>query len=434
MPSIPNLNSSQRGEDEVLVRVEGVSKKFCRDLKKSLWYGVCDIASELLPVGQRNELSVAGGENSEQAVTRYSSPDTSLRKDEFFAVKDVSFELKRGECLGLIGRNGAGKTTLLKMLNGLIKPDSGRIEMRGRIGALIALGAGFNPILTGRENVYVYGSVLGLTKKEIDEKFDEIMEYSDLHQFINSPVRSYSSGMQVRLGFAVAVILLQPDVLLLDEVLAVGDAQFRAKCFNTVSKLMGNSAVIFVSHNIDQVAQMSNRGLFLEDGKQIIFGDLDEAVRAYTDRGTEGDAASRSESFLKHAESVETVQIILENDEELEFGGIVKLTIDIELNKSEHDCLLRIPFYYQDGRIAAEYNSRIARQDILLKSGKNRLMVQLGPINLKQGDYYLGILINDSTRAGQLFWSYKQTHIRISGAMGSASFYQLNGIIRDEIK
>ena len=160
--------------NEVLIKVDGVSKKFCRSLKKSLWYGLKDIASEA--AGRR-------------------SGDDRLRPEEFLAVNDVSFEVKRGECLGLIGRNGAGKTTLLKMLNGLIKPDKGRIEMRGRVGALIALGAGFNPILTGRENIYVNGSVLGLTKREIDHKIDKIIDFSEIRDFIDVPVQSYSSGM-----------------------------------------------------------------------------------------------------------------------------------------------------------------------------------------------------------------------------------------------
>ena len=235
--------STPPSDDEVLVRVEGVSKKFCRSLKKSLWYGVCDIAGELLPFGKRqrvagSELLVAGEEaevaGSELLVaseegrvagnesrvtrsasgpaTRHQSPATasetpsplvtaptgasgpvtshpplvtsptgeaSLRDGEFYAFRDVSFELRRGECLGLIGHNGAGKTTLLKMLNGLIKPDSGSITIRGRVGALIALGAGFNPILTGRENIYINGSVLGLTKKEIDAKIDEIIDFAE---------------------------------------------------------------------------------------------------------------------------------------------------------------------------------------------------------------------------------------------------------------
>ena len=169
--------------EDVLIRMEGVSRRFCHSLKRSLWYGVQDTFYDLL-----------GRDISTQ----------KLRHNEFWAVDDVSFELKRGECLGLVGRNGAGKTTLLKMLNGLIKPDRGRIVIRGRLGALIALGAGFNPVLTGRENIYINGAVLGLSRKEIDREIDGIIDFAEIGDFIDAPVQSYSSGMHVRLGFAVA--------------------------------------------------------------------------------------------------------------------------------------------------------------------------------------------------------------------------------------
>src|SRR5690606_1461878 len=163
---------------EVLIEVEGVSKKFCRSLKRSMWYGLQDMAFEALGRGGAHD---------------------RLRHNEFWAVDGVSFQLRRGECLGLIGHNGAGKTTLLKMLNGLIKPHSGTIAINGRVGALIALGAGFNPILTGRENVYVNGAVLGLTRAEINDRFEEILDFAEMAEFIDSPVRNYSSGMRVRL-------------------------------------------------------------------------------------------------------------------------------------------------------------------------------------------------------------------------------------------
>lgn len=243
--------------DDVLIRVEGVSKKFCRSLKRSLWYGVQDTVSDLL-----------GRDSSEQ----------QLRHNEFWAVNDVSFEVRRGECLGLIGRNGAGKTTLLKMLNGLIKPDRGRIEMRGRVGALIALGAGFNPILTGRENIYVNGAVLGMSKKEIDAKYDEIVDFAGIGEFIDAPVQSYSSGMQVRLGFAVAVAV-RPHILLLDEVLAVGDINFQAKCFNTLAKFRKDgTAFILVSHNMHMIARHCQSVLYIQGGQVAHMGDVDEAL------------------------------------------------------------------------------------------------------------------------------------------------------------
>ena len=231
---------------EVLIRVESVSKKFCRDLKKSLWYGVRDIGREI--------------------TGREKKP--GLRPSEFWALEDISFELGRGEVLGLIGRNGAGKTTLLKILNNLIKPDSGKVTIKGRVGALISLGAGFNPVLTGRENVYINGAVLGLKKKEITAKFDEIVDFAELEDFIDTPVQSYSSGMKVRLGFAVAATL-NPDVLLLDEVLAVGDMGFRIKCLNAVRRIMNETAVVFVSHSMQFVSQFCTRIAVMERGAFI---------------------------------------------------------------------------------------------------------------------------------------------------------------------
>jgi len=248
-------------ERETLVKVDHVGKKFCRDLKRSLWYGVQDLTSEFLGMNS--------GENTE------------LRSKEFWAVKDISFEVKRGECLGLIGRNGAGKSTLLKMLNGLIRPDKGRIEMNGRIGALIELGSGFNPILTGRENIYNNGSVLGLNKREIDAALDEIIEFSEIGKFIDTPVQYYSSGMKVRLGFSVAVHM-KPDVLILDEVLAVGDSGFRMKSFNKINEIMRNAAVIFVSHSMPHIATITNKILLLEKGIADYYGeDVSEGIDRY---------------------------------------------------------------------------------------------------------------------------------------------------------
>ena len=235
---------------DTLIKVDGVSKKFCRGLKKSLWYGLQDLGNELR--GRRH-----GGNGQ-------------LRADEFWAVRDASFELSRGECLGLIGHNGAGKTTLLRMLNGLIKPDQGRIEIRGKVGALIALGAGFNPILTGRENIYINASVLGLSKRHVDAKLDEIIDYSEIGEFIDTPVQNYSSGMSVRLGFSVAVVLIEPDVLFLDEVLAVGDIGFVIKCLNTMRRLTANSAVVFVSHSMQFISWFCTRVMVMKHGATLL--------------------------------------------------------------------------------------------------------------------------------------------------------------------
>ena len=239
----------KKPDNEVLVRCEKVGKKFCKSLKQSLWYGLQDTAGEL--IGR--------------------TKSAELRSNEFWAVQDVSFEVRRGECLGLIGHNGAGKSTLLKMLNGLIKPDTGRIEMHGRIGALIELSAGFNPILTGRENIYNKGAVLGFTKAEIDKTFDAIVEFAEIGGFLDTPVQNYSSGMKVRLGFAVSA-QMQPDVLIIDEVLAVGDMGFVIKCLNRVSEIMQNCAVIFVSHSMPMITTISNHALVMDKGRDIYQG------------------------------------------------------------------------------------------------------------------------------------------------------------------
>jgi lipopolysaccharide transport system ATP-binding protein len=246
---------------EPLVKVEGVSKKFCRNLKRSLWYGVKDLGNEV--IGRQH-----GGNGK-------------LRPDEFWAVKDVQFELMPGECIGLIGHNGAGKTTLLRMLNGLIKPDRGRIEMRGRVGALIALGAGFNPVLTGRENIYINAAVHGLTKKQTDAKIADIIEFAELGEFINAPVQSYSSGMIVRLGFAIAANT-EPDILLLDEVLAVGDLAFQAKCFNAIAEFRRRgTAFILVSHNMHHISRYADQVLYLKKGHIAHIGDSLQGIEKF---------------------------------------------------------------------------------------------------------------------------------------------------------
>src|SRR5262245_32381460 len=245
---------------DVLISVEHVSKKYCRSLKHSMFYGVQDVVRDIF---------------------RLDSYTGRLRDNEFWAIDGVSFEVKRGECLGIIGPNGAGKSTLLKMLNGILLPDKGKITMRGRVGALIELGAGFHPMLTGRENVYVNGAILGLTKKEIDRKFNEIVAFAELEDFIDSPVKFYSSGMYVRLGFAVAAHL-EPDVLLIDEVLAVGDNEFRTKCTRKIAQIIsGGTAFIFVSHNMNEIMRVCQRVIWLEKGQVVQSGDAPSTVSAY---------------------------------------------------------------------------------------------------------------------------------------------------------
>ena len=254
--------------DEVLVEASNVSKKFCRSLKRSLWYGVTDVASALTPWSR----GTSEGVNGERPA---------LRKDEFWALQDASFTLRRGECLGLIGHNGAGKSTLLKILNGLIPPDTGRITMKGRVSALIELNAGFNPILSGRENIFNQAALLGFSRDETLRRFDAIVEFAEIGDFLDMPVQNYSSGMRVRLGFAVAV-QMEPDILIIDEVLAVGDVAFRFKCLNAIGEIMKSSAVIFVSHTMPQIFRICTQVMVLDHGRVTYHGnDIGDGVTKY---------------------------------------------------------------------------------------------------------------------------------------------------------
>lgn len=206
-----------------------------------------------------------------------------LREGEFFAVDGVSFELIKGETLGIIGVNGSGKSTLLKMMNGIYMPDQGSIEIKGRVGALIEVGAGFHPMLTGKENIYINGSILGMSKREIDEKYSEIVDFSELADFIDTPVRFYSSGMFVRLGFAVAVYC-NPEILLIDEILSVGDISFQNKAFKKLYSLKEKAnGIIYVGHNMQHIRNMCDRIMVMDYGQKLFIGDVGEGIRFYQD-------------------------------------------------------------------------------------------------------------------------------------------------------
>jgi len=232
----------------------------------------------------RRGLQVGGGlRHSLEAFLR--SPIASLRRkkeETFWALKDVSLEVREGEILGLIGRNGAGKTTLLKILTRITRPTAGWAEIHGRVGSLLEVGTGFHPELTGRENTYLNGSILGMSKREIDRKFDEIVAFAEIDKFIDTPVKHYSSGMYVRLAFAVAAHL-EPEILLVDEVLAVGDVQFQKKCLGKMKDVGSHGrTILFVSHNVNAVATLCRSAMVLEKGRVAHYShNVQEALRLY---------------------------------------------------------------------------------------------------------------------------------------------------------
>lgn len=246
--------------DDVAVSVEGASKKFCRTLRRSMYYGAMDVMRSMVGIPSQTE---------------------TLRPDEFLAVDHVSLTLRRGETLGLMGPNGSGKSTLLRLMAGIYQPDTGRITITGRVGGLIALGAGFHPLMTGRENIYLNGAILGMPRAEIDAKFADIVGFAEIGEFLDAPVKTYSSGMYLRLGFAIA-ILSDPDVLLVDEALAVGDASFQKKCFEQILSLIKRgTAMVLVSHSVSAIERLCSQGMLLQRGRRIYAGDVRECVQRY---------------------------------------------------------------------------------------------------------------------------------------------------------
>lgn len=204
-----------------------------------------------------------------------------LKFEDFWALNDISFEINKGEVVGIIGRNGAGKSTLLKIISGILKSTSGSIEVKGNIVPMLELGSGFDYELSGRENIYLNGAILGYSKEFLNSKFEEILEFSELHKFIDQPIRNYSSGMLMRLAFSIATVVM-PEILIVDEILAVGDAQFQAKSKKKMLELMsGGTTVLFVSHDINQVSEMCNRVIWLEEGSVKKIGKATDICNQY---------------------------------------------------------------------------------------------------------------------------------------------------------
>lgn len=385
-----------RQNSDVLVSLQGVRKKFCRSLKHSLLYGLKDLGREVLGRATAHD---------------------HLRPEEFWAVDDVSLDIRRGECVGLIGRNGAGKTTLLKMLNGLIKPDAGQITIRGQTGALIALGAGFNPILCGRENIYVNASILGLTKHEIDEKVDEIIDFAEIAEFIDAPVQSYSSGMSVRLGFAVATAL-NPDVLLVDEVLAVGDIGFRSKCYDRLERLRPKTATIIISHNRQDIARTCSRGVVLQSGRMTCNGSVSEAFNTY-------DLSFRDAEAYQHCqEGLELVDAKL-NPTEIAWRGSTRLTASIMVQREFRDVQFRVSILDHGENCVAEWRSENHLPPQNLHPGVNDFAFDLGTISLESGVYSCNFVCAQRNVAQYLILSYRHMTLRVNGTTKGLSPYQL---------
>ncbi len=371
--------------NEVVLSVRGVSKKFCRDLKRSLFYGVQDITSELLGIRDKSE---------------------TLRKKEFWALDNVSFELRRGEALGLVGKNGSGKSTLLRIIAGLIRPDTGSVEVKGRLAPLIALGAGFNPILTGRENIYANMAILGLSKKEIDERFDEVVEFAEIGDAIDAPVQSYSSGMAARLGFSSA-IHTEPDILLIDEVLAVGDAKFRAKCTRMLNKIRDKgSSFVLVSHNVSAILGICDRSVYLSQGNIIANGLTDTVIRKYeADLFIQGQEINHGKVWFAEKTAQESagadIRYFCFKDREgniidsPEVGEYVSFCLGCKINQKidEIFAYFAINDLTKDNESILVMSSRFDKECIKAEPGELELNLKLPCCHLRPGAYDMAIYL-----------------------------------------
>lgn len=379
---------------DILIKASHASKKFCRGLKRSLWYGLKDIGSEL-----------AGHDFGGRG---------RLREGEFWAVQNVSFELSRGQCLGLIGKNGAGKTTVLRMLNGLIRPDVGRIEMRGAVGALIALGAGMKGVLTGRENAYSMAALRGMSKREADFKIGEIIDFSEVGEAIDAPMQSYSTGMKVRLNFAIAAAL-DPDILLLDEVLAVGDASFRDKCYHRISELRRKCAVIFVSHNMEQISRIATQALVINQGSMHFIGSVDDGIKRYEELNfdcSKNDLAA--DAFMSVKKPISNLNVKVESLN-VRVGNPLTIWLSFDSERSITKFDVKVIFYNSRGAFSADGYVSSGQEGLTIEKGHNQVRIDVDSLPLKNGIYALALNLLDEI-GDLIVWSYKNHTIQVSGA------------------
>jgi lipopolysaccharide transport system ATP-binding protein len=396
-------------DHNVAIKVDHISKKYCKSLKWSMLYGVIDIG--------RNTLGL-------------SSLSQNLRQDEFWAVDDVSFEVKKGGTLGIIGPNGSGKSTLLKMLNGIFWPDKGKIAVKGRVGSLIEVGAGFHPLLTGRENIYLNAAILGMTKKQVNEKFNSIVEFADIGDFIDTPVKFYSSGMFVRLGFAIAVHS-EPDVLLIDEVLAVGDKDFQIKCYQKIHEIKKTgTTIILVSHNEYTICEQTEQCLYINNGKMRFLGPSEEAITIYTKEVLEHrmrDFAREKTGELQPPKKAEIISLKFfdRNGNEIPFiesGTELTIVLECIIREALHDPIFGVNFYDNSGFMYcanSDYENVTFEKPLL---GRVRIKITIPHLYLPTNNYLCSAIIAEESIDNLIDWhnmAYKLIVGRAKKARGA---------------
>ena len=337
-------------------------------------------------------------------------------KGDFWAVKDVSFDVTHGETLGMIGHNGAGKSTLFKLLSRITAPTSGTIRLDGRLAALIEVGSGFHPELTGRENIYLSGSVLGMRRKEIAAKLDRIVEFSGVGPFIDMPVKWYSSGMYVRLGFSVAAHL-EADILLVDEVLAVGDASFQLQCYDRIAELRREGAtLLFISHDLASVGRLCDRVVLMNRGQVAAIGAPADVIAQYQQVVNDSYAAEVADAHPSAAVGSARVLGVTFRDERgrqvhgASTGGWLTAAVDLDVISPIPDAVVEVFYYSRDGRtLHCQQSTTVNDTIVALEPGRRRIEFICPEFGLQPGVYSIGASLRARVGAGAIDWWYGTT-------------------------
>jgi ABC-type polysaccharide/polyol phosphate transport system ATPase subunit len=347
------------------------------------------------------------------------------QKKDFWAVKDVSFEVRRGESLGIIGHNGAGKSTILKLLSNITTPTRGEITINGRLSALLEVGSGFHPELTGRENIYLSGSILGMRRAEITSKLDSIIDFSGVRPFIDVPVKRYSSGMYVRLGFSITAHL-DPDILLLDEVLAVGDMEFQEKCKKRIAELHRcGTTLVFISHDLTAVRNLCQRVLLLQKGEIVAAGPPDTIIRRYTETAN----FHQTSQILGEARITEITNVsFCDARTKIGTGFLTGEPVTARLEYLIHDEIpdgsVSLYFLLSDGNIAAQWTTSLNGTGFTMKRGLGSIEFSCDELGLQPGVYQIDACIEDAHTKEVFEWQHGCTSIHVeAGKKIQGSFY-----------
>jgi lipopolysaccharide transport system ATP-binding protein len=333
------------------------------------------------------------------------SPSSNGSVEDFWALKDVSFEVKQGDVIGIIGRNGAGKSTLLKILSRITEPTEGRIRIKGRVASLLEVGTGFHPELTGRENIYLNGSILGMSRAEIKAKFDEIVAFAEVERFLDTPVKRFSSGMYVRLAFAIAAHL-DPEILIVDEVLAVGDTEFQKKCLGKMGEISQREGrtVLFVSHNLVAVQSLCRSAVILRSGQMVFSGDTFSAIAEYNSQ--RDGLSDHRKTGLDLIPGVKLNQITVQPRPVRSMGN-AGLTFHFEVTKSLRVHKLIPLIYNQHGRRVAIIDLFEKRlRDFAWGPGQSDISIDIAKLPLVEGSYEIGLNLNTDSGTGDFFGLY----------------------------